>query len=86
MKQYRITSADILQSDDNDCYLSPDDPIHEFIKTSNIGGIGSENLLAKYMQASRPTITGSNKGKIAREQGIEPGTEDWFKHWFGNNK
>lgn len=84
MKQYRITTADIIPKSDDDCYLSPDDPIHELMKT--IGGIGSEQALATYLQSSRPTIIGSDKGQIAREQNIQPGTEEWFKHWFGRNQ
>jgi len=28
------------------------------------------------------SVTGSEKRQIAREKGIEPGTEDWFKLWF----
>ena len=84
MKQYRITTADIIPKSDDDCYLSPDDPIHELMKT--IGGIGSEQALATYLQSSLPTIIGSDKGQIAREQNIQPGTEEWFKHWFGRNQ
>lgn len=84
MKQYRITTADIIPKSDDDCYLSPDDPIHELMKT--IGGIGSEQALATYLQSSHPTIIGSDKGQIAREQNIQPGTEEWFKHWFGRNQ
>ena len=29
MKQYRITTQDLNQSADDDCYLDPNDPIHE---------------------------------------------------------
>lgn len=31
---------------------------------------------------SNISITGTNKGKIQRERGIKPGTEEWFKLWF----
>jgi hypothetical protein len=85
MKEYRITSADFVQPSDDDCYLSPDDPIHELMKTSQLGGIGSEAALANYRQSSLPMILGNDKGRIAREQNIQPGTEEWFKHWFGRN-
>jgi|688.fasta_scaffold39826_2 hypothetical protein len=85
MKQYRITSADFVPKSDDDCYLSPDDPIHELMKTSQLGGIGSEAALARYNHSSLPIITGSDKGQIAREQNIQSGTSEWFKHWFGRN-
>ena len=85
MRQIRITTSDLLSSDENDCYLSPDDPIHELKKASMIGGLGSEAALANYMNAQRPVIMGSDKGRIAREQGIKPGTPEWFQCWFGRN-
>lgn len=86
MKQYRITTANLLPADtSNDCFLSPDDPIHDLMKVSQLGGIGSEAALASYNQSQLPTIVGSDKGKLARENNIKPGTEEWFKHWFGKD-
>jgi hypothetical protein len=85
MRQIRITTADLCPPSDDDCYLSPDDPIHEFKKVSMMGGLGSEQALANYMNSQLPTIVGSDKGRIAREQGIKTGTEEWFEHWFGRN-
>lgn len=85
MKQYRITTADLLPPDENDCYLSPDDPIHELKKVSMLGGLGGEQSLANYNNLQLPHITGSDKGRLAREQGIQPGTPEWFEHWFGRN-
>jgi len=82
MRQVRITTADLLASNENDCYLAPDDPIHEFKKISHLGGLGSSEVLARYNNLSLPKIHGSDKGKIAREHGIEPGTIKWFTHWF----
>lgn len=86
MKQYRITSADMLPPSTDDCFLSPDDPIHALKPASMMGGLGSNEALARYNALMVPKITGSNKGQIARELGLKPGTEPWFKHWFGNNK
>ena len=85
MRQFRVTSADFLPSEENDCYLAPDDPIHELKKVSMMGGLGGEQALANYMNSQRPVIAGSDKGRIAREQNIKPGTDEWFKHWFGRN-
>lgn len=83
MKQYRITSADLNQTSDNDCYLSPDDPIHQLKGVSQLSGLGSEEALSKYRSLQLPSIVSSTKGQEAREQGIQPGTQEWFKHWFG---
>ena len=85
MRQIRITTADFLPQEDDDCYLSPDDPIHELKKVSMMGGLGSEASLANYRNLQAPIIAGSDKGRIAREQGIKPGTPEWFQHWFGRN-
>ena len=86
MTQYRITSADINPSSDDDCYLSPDDPIHQLKGVSQLGGLGSEAALSQYRTLQLPSITGSTKGQEARELGLRPGTDAWFKHWFGDKK
>ena len=75
MRQYRITTENLLPAEENDCYLSPDDPIHELNKVSMMGGLGSDSALAQYKASMLPKIEGNDKGKIAREQGIKPGTE-----------
>jgi hypothetical protein len=41
MKQYYITSKNIQQDTDEDCYLAPDDPVHELKVASYMGGLGS---------------------------------------------
>jgi hypothetical protein len=86
MKQYRITTADLNQTSDDDCYLAPDDPIHQLKAASQMGGLGSEAALAQYRQLQLPTIVSNTKGQQAREQGIKPGTQEWFKHWFGDKR
>ena len=83
MKQYRITTANLNQTSEDDCYLAPDDPIHQLMAAGQMGGLGSEEALHQYIQLQLPTIVGSTKGQEARELGIKPGTEEWFKHWFG---
>lgn len=82
MRQYKVTTADINPASDEDCYLAPNDPIHALKGVSQLGGLGSGAALAEYNRLHLPNIQGSNKGQIAREQGIKPGTEEWFKHWF----
>lgn len=85
MRQYRITSANILPQEDNDCYLAPDDPIHEMKAASQMGGLGSEAAMAKYLRQTVPDIKSCTKGQEAREQNIQPGTPKWFQHWFGRS-
>jgi hypothetical protein len=82
MKQYRITTADFVQPSSDDCYLSPEDPIHNLMASSMLGGLGSQEALARYNQSQLPEVQGTDKGKIAREQNIKPGTQEWFMHWF----
>jgi hypothetical protein len=86
MKQFRITTASLTPQSDNDCHLSPDDPIWDLLPASQMGGMGSEDLLAKYRAKQLPQVKTDDKGKIARELGLEPGTEAWFKHWFGRQQ
>jgi hypothetical protein len=83
MKQYRITTQDLNQTSDDDCYLAPDDPIHALKGVSQMGGLGAMEALAQYNLLAKPMIVGSTKGQEAREQQIKPGTEVWFKHFFG---
>ena len=47
MKQYRITSKDIIQDSDEDCALSPSDPIHEIKAAAFLGGLGAEARIAE---------------------------------------
>ena len=86
MQQYRITTADLNQTSDEDCYLAPDDPIHQLKASSQMGGLGSEEALNQYRRLQLPSFAGSTKGQEAREQGLKAGTEAWFKHWFGDKR
>ena len=86
MKQYRITVDDVPQDSGDDAYLDPADPIHALKATSIMGGLGGQARLAEYNATLRQPVVGSNKGQIQREQGIKPGTDEWFKLWFSKNK
>lgn len=86
MKQYRITTANFAQPSSDDCVLSPDDPIHQFKGAAQLGGLGGMEVLNQYRNSQLPEIKGSDKGQVARELGLKPGTEAWFKHWFGDKK
>jgi hypothetical protein len=83
MKQYRIDSSNILQDSADDCYLAPDDPIHELKIAASLGGLGAAERLADYRAQQATPVVSSNKGQIQREQGIKPGTAEWFRLWFG---
>lgn len=50
MKQYKITSADLqLDSDPtSDCYIDPNDPMHELKIAGYLGGLGSAARLEEY--------------------------------------
>jgi hypothetical protein len=84
MKQYRITSANINQSSNDDCYLSPDDPIHELKAIQHLAGLGGEARLHELRanQGSNISVTGNSKGELMRKHNIKPGTDEWFKLWF----
>jgi len=81
MRQIKITTADVCRDDADDCWLSPDDPIHELKKASLVGGITSY-----CPPAAVPKIQSSNLGEIARLNNIQPGTEQWFRHWFSKTR
>lgn len=86
MRQFKITTANLITPSDDDCVLSPDDPIHALMPASTLGGLGSTVALEQYIIQQNPTATLINKGKEAREQNIKPGTDAWFKHWFGDKR
>ena len=84
MKQYRITTEHLNQDSSDDCYLDPNDPVHELKAIQHLAGLGADARLHELRanQGSNISVTGSEKGKIQREQNIKPGTPEWFKLWF----
>lgn len=85
MRQFRVTTANLTPPSDDDCLLDPNDPIHALMPASTLGGLGSMEALSQYKNSQMPAVTPSDKGQIARELGLKPGTEEWFKHWFGKS-
>ena len=81
MKQYRITTDHLNQNSSEDCYLSPDDPVHEIKALQELAGLGSQQRLQE-LKGSNISVTGSENGRIQREQNIQPGTPEWFQLWF----
>lgn len=87
MRQIKITSDDLVLPSENDCYLSPDDPIQQLREAGPFAlAFGTEAALQYHASFQKTPIVGSTKGQEQREQGIEPGTDAWFKHWFSKNK
>ena len=84
MKQYRVTTENLNQNSDEDCYLDPNDPINEIKVLQNLGGINATARLQEYrgMQGSNISATGDNKGALMKQHDIKPGTPEWFKLWF----
>ena len=85
MRQYRITTDNISQSNEDDAYLAPDDPIHELIANHYMGGLGSEAKLSEYRAAQSKHnleinkentvsgLTGTEKRQLERDHHIRPG-------------
>lgn len=85
MKQYRVTSQDINQSSEDDCYLDPKDPIQELKILSGLGGINGQARLQEYKLSQRDiniSHTANNNAEIMRQNNIKSGTPEWFKLWF----
>lgn len=66
MKQYKITSRNISIDSEDDCVLSPDDPINELKIASYLGGLGAQERLAQYKleQVNSKITKGPNHGEI----------------------
>jgi len=47
-----------------------------------LAGITNEFKGYEPYEGSNISVTGTEKKEIEREQGIEPGTDEWFKLWF----
>lgn len=93
MKQYRITTENLLPDSDDDAYLAPDDPIHELKAIQYLAGLGAEQRLQEYKaktdqhnkeinKGSNVSLTGTEKRQLERENNIKPGTPEWFQLWF----
>jgi len=54
----------------------------EISDLQKLAGITNNFQGYKAYEGSNISITGTEKKRIEREKGIEPGTDDWFKLWF----
>ena len=89
MKQFKITSENynLHNSHEDDCALSPDDPVHELKALAGLGGLGGQTRLHEYNaknlnQGSNITVTAAQNAKIMKDKNIKPGTPEWFQLWF----
>jgi len=84
MRQYRITSEHINQDSHDDCYLAPEDPIHELKAMQYLAGLGGAARVheMKAQQGSNISVTGSEKRRIERKLNLKPGDPEWFQLWF----
>jgi hypothetical protein len=88
MKQFKITSENynLHNSQEDDCALSPDDPVQKLKKLAGLGGLGGQARLYEYNsslnQGSNITVTAAENSRIMREKNIQPGTPEWFQLWF----
>jgi len=79
MKQYRFTSLDANQNDQGyeDAVLDPNDPVFQIAN-----GVVPKINVMDTPAWSTPT---QNKAQLMKENNIKPGTEEWFKLWFGHS-
>ncbi len=84
MKQYRVTSENLNQDSNDDCYLDPNYPIQEIKVLQYLGSINSQARLHEYRvnQGSNISVTGMEKGELMKKHNIKPGTPEWFRLWF----
>ena len=80
----------MVKDSPDDCYLSPEDPIHALKVVSYMGGLNATERLHEYnasvQEANRVKSGAVDKAKYMKENGIKPGTTAWFELWYGRNK
>jgi hypothetical protein len=74
-RQFKLSSADFLPKEEDDCYIPEDDPVWGHMGANKIKSVTPEIIV-------NGDNSGSKKAQIMREQNIQPGTEAWFKLWF----
>jgi len=78
MKQYRITAENYTT--ENDCALSPDDPLHDMIAAQYMGGLNAAQRKNE-RKAEIAEETAALKEPLlryARDTGIKQGTPAWY--------
>ena len=72
-RELKFTSEDFVEGPD-DCYLDPDDPIHEYKRTKDIGVFNRPRTKS----ISRQFEEHQERMKEANELGIKPGSPAWY--------
>jgi len=74
-RELKFTSANFgVGKAEDDCYLDPNDPVHEFIVSGNASDLNKPKTTSVVEQAT----VHQRKLEIAKAQGIKPGTPAWF--------
>lgn len=81
MKQYRITTENLIFDSPDDCILAPDDPIHKLKIAQHLGGLGSDARLHEYNASLQQAAFNDERAVYQRENNIKPGTPAWFELW-----
>ena len=82
----RLTSADFNSPGDDptidDCVLDPNDPAQELINPGKLKAVEPRTDLEQWTKVPQAP----NKAQIMRDNNIKPGTEEWFKLFFGDKR
>ena len=86
-REINLRAGDFTQSTADDCYLSPDDPVHA-LKLAAATGISPDAALAQHRlsveQRAWEDRQNSPEMQYAKQYGIRPGTPAWNALW-GNS-
>lgn len=81
MKQYHITSENIVKDSPDDCVLDPADPANEIKRMQYLGGLGYQKY-NPVPEGSNISKTGMENQRLEKKHNIRPGTPEWFQLWF----
>ena len=74
-RELKFTSANFgVGKAEDDCFLDPNDPVHEFMIDGNANNLNRPRQISVVEQATEH----QRKLKLARAQGIKPGSPAWF--------
>ena len=78
--KFEYDPSDIMSGNDKDAES-------EFtVKTAKIAGfqVISENISKQLLNIIKEnmSVTGTERARIAKKKGLQPGTDEWFEHWF----
>ena len=58
--------------------------LHQSPGRLRVRSVGSHIYTGLPAASHLPQIAADDRGRIQREQNIQPGTPEWFQLWFGN--